>query len=149
MSFVRALTCLIALLPFAACAPAAPTRPSAVPQSAEWAGGAEGGAWIQCGMRTKEPHLGYECSVFNEQGAPWAIGSFVYAERDSNGHYKAAMMPSPFKSLSFDGFDGERILLRKGKALVSDGTIDYPLGDGHGKRATFELGQRVGGEASY
>ena len=54
-----------------------PDRPAAVPVSAEWAGGPEGGAWINCSMATKEPTVSYDCSLFNEDGTVWAQGIFI------------------------------------------------------------------------
>jgi len=44
-----------------------PKRPVGLPSSAEWAGGRDGGAWIDC-EKTNESLGSYRCSVYNETG---------------------------------------------------------------------------------
>jgi hypothetical protein len=47
----------------------APTRPGAVPLSAIWSGGADGGAWYDCSFLQEEPtNL---CAIYSEKGALW------------------------------------------------------------------------------
>ena len=48
----------------ASCAPS-PDRPAGVPESALWAPSEDGGGiWADCGMRFKEPTVGYFCSNY-------------------------------------------------------------------------------------
>lgn len=48
-----------------------PERPSSVPHTAVWAGGADGGAWIECSV-DREKNANW-CTVWNDQtGEVWA-----------------------------------------------------------------------------
>ena len=89
--------------------PSVPQRPVNVPQSAIWAGGRDGGAFIDC---TPSTHTNYLCSVFNDvTGDVWMSGKFVVEGRASSG----LVQPS-----EYSGFDGQRILLYSGSMVPTD-----------------------------
>jgi hypothetical protein len=121
----------------------APPRPGNVPQSAVWAGGVDGGAWIDCRFIYKEPFPAYECSTFNDDGTPWTIGTYVLVDVRRAG---ATVSYAPKGELArvgpseYLGFSGTFVHLTGDRALVPHGTIDSPFPDGGGKRAEYELG---------
>ena len=99
---------------------AAPPRPQGVPTSAVWAGGADGGAWIQCKPVAKEPHLHYDCTVYFESGSVWVSGGFVVAERKSGkDEFPGGYWPPEIRS--FNSFDGRTIYLSETRRLVPYG----------------------------
>jgi len=80
-------------------------RPSSVPVSATWAGGADGGAWIDC----KYIHgLMYRCAVFDNQGELWSEGNYALDR-------PRAKVISP---ADYNFFDGNVIGLKDGAMLV-------------------------------
>jgi len=81
-------------------------RPSAVPASAVWAGGADGGAYIDCTPSQKgEPNT---CTVYNDgTGDIWMSGGFALS--DHRGASSA--------QLKYSGADGESILLQDNLVL--------------------------------
>ncbi len=84
-----------------------PPRPPKVPLTAVWAGGPDGGAWVDCRVDTTRDVN--PCTVYNEvQGDVWMKGSFVL--RDVG---RAASK----EELVFGAFDGVSILLADGKVL--------------------------------
>ena len=81
-------------------------RPSAVPASAVWAGGADGGAYIDCTPSQKgEPNA---CTVYNDgTGDVWMSGGFVLlSQRGASA-----------AQLRYSGADGESILLQDNLVL--------------------------------
>jgi hypothetical protein len=51
--------------------------------------------------------------------------------------------------LEYAFYDGDLIELKGGLTLVPDGVVDWPFGNGHGKRATYRNGRRIGEDAEY
>jgi hypothetical protein len=103
-----------------------PPRPALVPADAEWAGGRDGGKWILC-KHTTGP--AYDCSVYNDySGKLEAQGQFVHS------------FPSRPAALKYSTYDGVSIHLQSGQ-LLPEGWINYPFGDGGGKRVLYERGQ--------
>lgn len=95
-----------------------PDRPTSVPADAVWAGGSDGGAWIDCGMSTKEPLTTFWCSVFHENGDVWVErGSFALVERTPAGY---ELIEGPFHSAHPIRFDGEVIDLRGSRLLIPE-----------------------------
>ena len=136
----RALIPTVLLL-VTACRVAQPERPSSVPRSAKWAGGSDGGVWIDCEYTTKEPAVGYKCRVFHDTGQVWSQGDFSLARMTKEGREFPA---GPFVEGSIDSYewyDGMQIHVSEDRILVPDGWIDHPFGDGHGKRVRYELGE--------
>src|SRR5437762_5101390 len=72
---------VVACLFILSCARGAPARPSSVPSDSAWAGGVDGGVWVLCLLRTKEPTFVYECTLYSHpSGKPDALGLFVLAD---------------------------------------------------------------------
>jgi len=86
-----------------------PPRPAGVPQSAVWAGGADGGAFIDCRVNTDGSDA---CVVYNDYtGQPWTRGEAGYV---LEGKARGATQDE----LKYLGTDGERIFLTNGETLV-------------------------------
>ena len=67
-----ALLLVILELLSTSCRPGAvkePTRPAAVPKSAMWSGGPDGGAWFDCTFKADQSYN--LCSVYHEGGTLW------------------------------------------------------------------------------
>ncbi len=117
-----------------------PERAPGIPPSAVWAGGDKGGAWMDCRL-TAASGSRYRCTVWNEfTGGVWASGEYVM---QVDGEPFSESPPSTFAEYNF--WDGEVIGVSRGGSpsvrLVPDGWIDYPFGEGSGKRVEFALGQ--------
>ena len=75
-----------------------------MPTSAVWAGGLDGGSWIDC-----EPVAGqqYDCAIYyDDSGAMWEEGMFTFASS-----LREAGLPD---SLHYSHFNGDAILLSEG-----------------------------------
>ncbi len=85
----------------------APVRPSVVPASAVWAGGADGGVFIDCSpSRRGEPN---PCTVYNDgNGDVYMSGKYVL-----KGQERGATA----EELKFEAADGSRIYLEHGLTL--------------------------------
>lgn len=84
-----------------------PARPATVPETAIWAGGADGGAWIECVV--DESENANWCTVWNDQtGSVWARTHFVL---DDTGGPAVDMEQIDLS------FDGTRIKLGNGRTL--------------------------------
>jgi hypothetical protein len=70
-----------------------------------WAGGLDGGAWIQCKPRQERGE--FDCTVFHESGDVWA-----------RGRYRAKPADAVRQGLHFSYFDGEAIGLMNNGQLV-------------------------------
>jgi hypothetical protein len=135
----------ILLLAFTGCTETVtpPPRPANVRESAVWAGGVDGGAWIDCRFSFKEPYPGYGCKTFNDNGIPWTAGTYVLAHvsrRDGAVTYTPAAALERAKQSEYVSFNGTIVELTGDRALVPDGTIDMPFPGGGGKRAEYDLG---------
>ena len=116
----------------------APPRVGEVPATAVWAGGVDGGHWFDC-HRLAGGTPRYECSIYNDYtGEVEARGQFVGG-------------PAPVEDLTFRFYDGAgRIALSDSTWLLAVDTLDYPFGDGSGKRAVFRPpGHQVGDAVQY
>jgi len=122
-----------------------PERPKAVPEMAVWAGGADGGAWIDCSPAAKEPYFQYNCTVYHESGTIWSSGAFIVAERRDGGHDFPAGGFIPPRLRRYQDYDGRRISVSDQRSLVPSGWIDYPFGDGHGRHERYERGEALEG----
>jgi hypothetical protein len=141
---------LWAVICVAACQPAPrlpPPRPAGVPSDAVWVGGVDGGDWLRCVFRGKDPAI-YDCDVYSDQtGRLTASGMYTLVRCDPAG--RCQPVTSLKSRTDYRAYDGVTIHLREPYALVPDGEIDHPFGDGHGKRVTYELGREVGPERLY
>ncbi len=134
----KQLVPLAAVILSVAC-PASPPRPQSVSTKAVWAGGSDGGAWIACTPSFKEPHLGYDCIVYHDSGAVWAQGSFIVAERHNGKHEYPSGGFLPPDIGRYEWFDGRQIAVNANRSLVPFGLVDYPSGNGHGKRVRYQF----------
>ena len=124
-----------------------PMRPDRVPIEASWAGGTDGGDWLHCRFGGKEPAAFFDCTVYSDQtGDVVAHGLYVLGTRGASGDLAPTSSLTP--KLDYRYFDGVSIHLQGGYALLPEGDIDHPVGDGHGKVTTYKLG-RERGERSY
>lgn len=117
---------------------AAPPRPATVPASASWAGGADGGAWINC---TPLDTGRFACVVFDDdRGTVWARGEYLL-----QGPASATSQTTR----QYRSFNGVQIDLVGGQALVPDGWIEFPFPDGGGKRQRFAAGRPVSEQQQF
>jgi hypothetical protein len=121
----------------------APMRPKAVAGSAVWAGGPDGGAWIDCAPSAKEPYLEYTCTTYHETGGVWSSGEFIVAERRHDGTFDFPSGLMPPRIQRYEDYDGRRIYVSDQRSLVPNGWVDYPLEIGHGQRVLYEAGSSV------
>ena len=124
----------------------APERPAGLTSAAHWAGDCRGGAWITCTTEAQEPLTAFGCRVHGHPaGALLASGPFVLADpvrsRDDGTKYRAQAAAFAEPPGQYLRYDGTTIALPDGRFLVPHGTIDYPAGDGHGRRVEYRLGE--------
>lgn len=101
----------------------APERPENVPESAVWAGGSDGGAWIDCQALTEAGS--YDCAIYSDfSGAAL-----------QKGEYRAPAGVAV--ELDFNFFDGTVIGLKNG-VLLSPAFDPWPEDSGLALRATRE-----------
>ena len=113
-----------------------------MPSKAVWGGGDKGGIWMDCKWKSKEPYSTYDCTFYNDHnGSVTAVGDFALAEQ-TNDDFDLISGIGPFNpKLNF--YNGDVVQLTSGKFLVPLGWIDYPFGDGHGKRTRYEYGREI------
>lgn len=152
MAFVKIIWVLFGLFFIVGCDSSVqiPKQPKNVPKEAVWAGGPDGGSWFLCrGIANKLTY--YKCSIYSDyDGAVLAQGTFVLravtwdAERKQPNYH----VTKPVEELAFRFYD-DRIHLNDSLILLPHGVIDYPFGDGHGKKQRYESGEPVGSETEY
>ena len=129
----------------------APKRPAVVPPTAVWAGGSDGGAWLEC-VPVGSISTRYRCTTYNEDtGAVWAQGEYVIRSTHWDKGAKKALYEPVNKtpaSLQYTSFDGEIIRLAQQLVLVPDGRINHPFEKG-GKKQLYEMGEPRGKEITY
>lgn len=86
----------------------APPKPPLVPAAAVWAGGPDGGSFIECDV--DEKHNVNHCLMYNDFTGDVEGGGFFQLK----GLRRAALA----NELNYDGTDNERIYLAHGKILV-------------------------------
>jgi len=89
------------------CTPKAPNRPTGVPASASWAGGWDGGAWVEC--RLEPGAAANQCRVYDEiSGQVLLDAPFVL---------RSCGKPARIEELRYNAFDGTSIYLSTGDVL--------------------------------
>lgn len=140
------VACALAGVIFAttACKPSSPIPPArlpGVPVDAIWVGGTDGGDWIRCEQRDRiGEHHG--CVIYSDQSAGHILARGGYRPARQAGG-KWLPIARSVSGADYGGFDGEVIHLQDGCALVPEGDIDHPFGDGHGKVTTYKDGREV------
>ena len=89
---------------------AEPTRPPAVPASAFWLGGPDGGVFVHLKLVTA-PGV-YTGSIYHPNGALWYRGRFLL--RPAGGK---AIDPADIHQFSF--WDGSQLVLEDGRTLLA------------------------------
>ena len=122
----------------------APPRPSGVPRAAQWAGGADGGAWIRCREVPKLRPVVFDCEIYLggtleakgryalHEAMDGATGGLVY---NRQGNRPADQPLRPFSS-----WDGTFIGFEDHAVLAPHGWVHYP---GSGKRVHYEDGKQT------
>lgn len=104
----------------------APTRPFGVPSYASWAGGSDGGSWIDCRRASDEQHAldgaahpeldaTFHCSIYDEAGRITKRSAFELKDVDDAG--RAHRATDPRRVMRYAGWDGVRVLLDDGRVL--------------------------------
>jgi hypothetical protein len=135
----RTVAVLLCVLGLVGCGskPSAPSRPRVVPKSAVWAGGIDGGSWIDC-HPSSTPGGSFPCEIYSDQlGEREASGAFVFDRIDVH--------PRSIEELTseYSSWDGDRIHLRNGNALVPDGWLILGPGKDFVESVLFERGKEV------
>lgn len=101
--------------------PDPPKRPVSVPPSAVWAGGVDGGAFIDCAVKDAAAFT-YACTTYDDGvGEVWKRGVFALKRSEWDEAKQAPLFhdvtaaPAP---LPYEGFDGEVIFLADSLVLV-------------------------------
>ena len=111
---------------------------------AVWAGGLDGGSWVHCQLSTKEPTVTYDCVIWNDEGQPWSTGRYTYLRATRSAW--VAVTGDVFSKATiseYDFYNGTSIVVSDDSRLEPHGWVDYPFGDGHGKRVRYALGERL------
>ena len=105
----RFVVCLVAAASVAACEVGVqvPDRLPPIPETAVWAGGVDGGAWIECSL-DKERAANW-CTTWSDQTG--TVTSRTYFVLRENGE------AVPESELKYSGFDGVWVWLTDGRAL--------------------------------
>ena len=127
-----------------------PERKSGIPETAVWAGGVDGGSWIQC---TREHGIEYSCAIYNDYtGHILAKGTFLHRKLTYDADERKTEVVSlegQQKLPPYVHYDGIFIHLAGEEALVPDGIIMSPFDHEHGKKQQFTNGKEVGDEVQY
>ncbi len=125
-----------------------PLRPLGVPVDARYSGGMDGGVWIRC-LPMDVAKGRYHCTVYQDNsGEIRTIGNYQMNRLIWKDKREMLLKSSnDYFSLMLNGFDGVRIFLSAGYLLEPDGWIDYPFGDGSGKKVLYQNGVEIREEA--
>ncbi len=115
------------------------TRPESVSDSAIWAGGLDGGAWIE---KVEYSNSRFSYRIYSDNGDIWAIGDFVYCHLNQiEPKYSPVDIDSIPEIFHYSSFDGTFIRFTNyDYILVPDSWILFPLMDSTYKKQLFELG---------
>src|SRR5262245_46890239 len=135
MNLSRAASTVLLLI-VTGCGSSAPVRPGSVPETGVWAGGPDGGAWIDCRPVTKEPYLEYDCTTYLEMGAVWRSGQFIIAWRNGELWDLPSGPTVPARIDRYMWFDGTVIMVAEDTVLIPRDLVDR---GGHEKREQVRL----------
>lgn len=94
-----------------------PARPPAVPVSAFWLGGPDGGVFVA--LKPRSAGGSYAGTIYHPDGSLWYSGEFRLRPAGA-----AAVDPSSTRQ--FVGWDGMQLLLDDGRSLVAAGKVGPP-----------------------
>lgn len=151
-SIVRVFLICAALWLAANCQRAAgPHRKPGIPPTAVWIGSRDSGNWVFCEALDAQGRRQL-CKVFDGQsGQTLSSGEYVLRrifwnnELQQTEYEEVGAAPQ----LQFQSFDGQRIVLADQFILLPDGWIDYPTGNGHGRRQQYKAGVEIGEARPY
>jgi hypothetical protein len=123
-----------------------PERPAVVPPRAIWGGGVDGGSWLACEVISANG-CRLSCHVWSDEGELWSRGEYVYGRSRGRPEVDCPDRRSTWRL--FSGYDGDTIYVEDGLLLLPDGVVDFPFGDGGGKKQKYSAGIAVGDEAEY
>ena len=119
---------LLATLFVSACVTYPPHRPAGVDEAAVWAGGRDGGVWVDCQNVSQGENV-FECSVFDELGVLLRQQGFrlveVHVQNSSLPQLRFKRIARPVQldevhQIGFRAYDGEKLSLLNGWALVPE-----------------------------
>src|SRR5688572_24394048 len=87
-----------------------PARPPGLPADAAWIGGSDGGVFVR--MMPADGPQTYAATIYHPDGEVWYQGRFVLTGRTAPA--------SPLTTDAVSAWDGTKLLLREGGALVTD-----------------------------
>lgn len=126
-------------------------RPVGIPETAIWAGGLDGGSWIDC--ISIENNSIYCRVYFEADGDLYFGGKFVLFDQSGK---KVKLDPDKEKSLNYirtnlSGADGTRIYLIDNSVLEPEGWLYIPYGNvkDQGIKKYFKEGKETGQEEKY
>ena len=96
--------------------------------------------------------MAYGCTIFRDKGGVWAAGLYALADVkfvEGKRRLEPTSVFARADTTRYESFDGIAISIGSSRILVPDGPIDYPFGNGHGKRVTYALGKQVSQEVQY
>ena len=106
---VRSILPLLMVAALACRASADPPRPRAVPKTALWLGGPDGGAFVLVKRAAKAPAT-FDAQIFHENGEVWYRGPMDLDPPGGNA-------PDVADRAVFSGWDGDRLILTDGRLL--------------------------------
>lgn len=116
MSLAVRMLPVIAAAVVLSCRPASgpPARPAAVPASAIWIGGADGGIFLALDKKAGDPERVYDAVVYNDHsGEVWFKGKLQLSASPE-------LAPGSARDPKFfSGWDGERLYLADGRQLTA------------------------------
>jgi hypothetical protein len=123
---------LLAALFVSACVTYPPHRPVGVNEVAVWAGGRDGGVWVDCQDVSQGKNV-FECSVFDELGVLLRQQDFrlveVHVQNSSLPQLRfeqiaRAVQLDEVRRIGFRAYDGEKLSLLNGWALIPEDSAD-------------------------
>lgn len=125
-----------------------PPRPENVSDYAIWAGGFDGGAWIE---QRGNANGRFSYWIYNDNGRIWAIGEFIYCHLSkTEPRYSSVNIDSIPETFDYSGFDGSTIMFSNyDYILVPDGWILFPLMDSTYKKQLYEVGVAENNEIQF
>jgi hypothetical protein len=127
-------------------------RPLGVPNTANWAGGIDGGYWFNCTVDSKAL-CRYTCAVYNEHnGEIISQGQYLLYKQQWDVSKKTPTylkVDQPVPELRYRNYDGTNINLENSLILLPQGWIIYPFDKSHGKKQKYEKGVPVSKEIQY
>lgn len=124
-----------------------PRKKAAIPDTAVWIGGADGGEWISCEKKEEK----FKCKIFDDYfGDLICEGEFSLCEKNklkNDKWIRTKLIGSNFTLNMSDiiGYDDLIIELKNDFYLVPDGMLIFKFDKKHGLKKTFSMGKEQRG----